>query len=73
MGANVHDWPLDGSAVITGVGEDFSVEVPIEIRVGAKVTRKLLRTDNGGTQFTFPTVGTATKVTLDPDNTVLHK
>jgi hypothetical protein len=64
---------VTGTVTQSGVGEDFSVEVPIEIRVGAKVIRKSVRTDNEGAQFSFPTVGTATKVTLDPDNVVLRK
>jgi len=41
--------------------------------VGTKVTRKLVRTDNEGAQFAFPTVGTATRVTLDPDNGILRR
>jgi hypothetical protein len=64
---------VTGTISQSGVGEDFGVYVPIEIRVGAKVMRKMVRTDSGGTQFAFSTVGTATKVLLDPDNSVLRK
>jgi len=64
---------VTGTVTQSGVGADFSVEVPIEIRVGTKVTRKLVRTDNEGAQFAFPTVGTATRVTLDPDNGILRR
>jgi hypothetical protein len=64
---------VTGNISQSGVGEDFSVEVPIEIRVGNKDIRKLVRTDNEGAQFSFPIVGTAAKVTLDPDNTILRK
>jgi hypothetical protein len=64
---------VSGTIKQSGVSEDFTVEVPIEIRVGARVSRKLVRTDNDGANFAFPTVGLATKVTLDPDITILRK
>jgi hypothetical protein len=64
---------VTGTVIQSGVDEDFSVEVPIEIRVGTKAIRKLVHTDNAGAQFAFPTAGTATKVTLDPDNAILRK
>ena len=64
---------VSGTIKQSGVAEDFSVDVPIEIRVGATVTRKVVRTDGEESKFSFPTVGTATKVTLDPDNSVLRK
>lgn len=64
---------VTGTITQSGVGDDVSVEVPIDIRVGTKVTRKFVRTDSGGAPFSFPTIGTATKVSLDPDNTLLRK
>jgi hypothetical protein len=64
---------VTGTIKQSNVGEDFSVEVPVEVHVGAKVIRKLVRTDNEGAEFTIPTVGTATKVTLDPENVILRK
>ena len=64
---------VTGTVTQSGVGEDFSVFVPIEIRAGAKVIRKMVRTDNDGAPFAFSTVGAATKVTLDPDNSILRR
>jgi hypothetical protein len=64
---------VTGTITQSGVGEDFSVDVPIEIRAGTKTVRKLVHTGNEGAHFEFPTLGAATKVTLDPDNTLLRK
>ena len=64
---------VTGTVAQSGVGEDFSVEVPVDIRVGTKMIRKMVRTDNEGATFSFPTVGTATRVLLDPENSVLRK
>ena len=64
---------VSGAIAQSGVRDDFSVEVPIEIRVGAKVIRKVVRSSNEGSRFDFPVTGPATKVTLDPDNTVLRR
>ena len=64
---------VSGTLTQTGVSEDSRVEVPIEIRVGAKVNRKMVRSSEGGSPFAFPITGTATKVTLDPENTILRK
>ena len=47
--------------------------VPVEVRVGTRVIRKLVRTDSGESKFTIPTVGTAAKVMLDPENSILRK
>jgi aminopeptidase N len=64
---------VTGKVAQTGVSEDFNIEVPIEIRAGGKVIRKLVRTDNEGAPFSFPVAGVVTKVTLDPDNHVLRR
>ena len=64
---------VTGTITQSGVSDDFTVEVPIEIRAGATVTRKKVRTDGQETKFTFQITGTATKATLDPDNTILRK
>jgi hypothetical protein len=64
---------VTGTIKQSGVGEDFSVDVPVEVRVGTKVIRKMVRTDNEGAEFTVVTVGTANKVTLDPENSVLRR
>lgn len=64
---------VSGSIKQAGATEDFSVDVPVEIRVGAKVMRKMVRSDGEESPFSFPVIGTATRVTLDPDNTLLRK
>jgi hypothetical protein len=64
---------VTGTITQSGVGEDFSVVVPVEVRVGTRVIRKLVRTDSGESKFTIPTVGTAAKVMLDPENSILRK
>ena len=64
---------VSGVIVQSGVGDDFTVEVPVEIRVGSRVIRKVVRSSNEGSPFDFPVTGPATNVTLDPDNTFLRK
>lgn len=64
---------VTGSVKQAGVADDFSTEVTLEIRTGGKAIRKTIRTDNDGAEFSFPVAGTAAKVILDPDNTLLHR
>jgi hypothetical protein len=63
---------VTGSIKQSGVRDDFSVTVPIEIRAGARSIRKVIRTDSGETTFSFAVTGVASKVTLDPGNTILR-
>jgi hypothetical protein len=64
---------VSGTLTQTGGGDEFTVEVPIEIRVGARGIRKMVRSSDEGTTFAFPVAGTVTKVVLDPDNSVLRR
>ncbi len=64
---------VSGTITQSGVAEDVTLEVPIEIRLGARVVRKVVRTGSDESPFGFALPGTATKVTLDPDNSILRK
>jgi hypothetical protein len=78
MSWSVKPGKVTGSIIQTGVGEDFNVDVPVEVHLGAKVIRKWVHTDNEGAQFSIPIAAAGNaragiKVTLDPDNTVLRR
>ena len=67
---------VTGSISQSGVGEDFNVDVPVEVHMGAKVIRKWVHTDNEGAQFSIPIAAAAragVKVALDPENTILRR
>ena len=64
---------VSGKIAQSGVSDDFTVEVPIEIRAGARVIRKVVRSSGEGSPFDFPVTGPVSKVTLDPDNAILRK
>jgi hypothetical protein len=64
---------VTGTITQSGVGDTFNVDVPVEVRVGTRVTRKLVHTDNEGAQFSIPVAGPGAKVVMDPDNTILRK
>ena len=64
---------VTGTIKQADVRDDFSVAAPIEIRVGTRTIRKVVPTDSGETTFSFPVTGVVSKVTLDPDNTILKR
>jgi hypothetical protein len=64
---------VSGTIAQAGVRDDLSIDVPVEIRVGARMIRKVVRSDGEESPFAFSIPGVATKVTLDPDNTLLRK
>ena len=59
----------------SGVDEDFSVPVPVEIQFGkmAKPVTRLVRTSSEPAVFTIPVRQAPSKVLLDPGNSVLAK
>ena len=59
----------------SGVDEDFSVPVPVEIQFGktVKPITRLVRTSSEPAVFTIPVRQAPSKVLLDPGNSVLAK
>jgi aminopeptidase N len=65
---------LTGTVTQTDAPKDFSVSVPVEIRVtGAKPFVKLVRTANGPVKFTVDLPALGAKATLDPGWSVLRR
>ena len=64
---------VTGTIAQAGVRDDLSIDVPVEIRVGARAIRKIVRSDGEQSPFAFTVPGVATKIILDPDNTLLRK
>ena len=73
LSASIKPGRVAGTVSQSGVGPDFSIDVPVEIRVGGRIIRKLVRTDTEGARFSFSVPGTATKVTLDPEGGILRR
>jgi hypothetical protein len=65
---------LTGTIAQSDAPEDFSVPVPVEIRVGAgKPVVKVVRTVEGSVRFTVDVAGPGAKVVLDPGWSVLRR
>jgi hypothetical protein len=65
---------VTGSITQTEVPDDFSVWVPLEIQFPkGRPLLRWLRTATGSTPFSIAVRQAPTKVTLDPDNSVLRK
>ena len=64
---------VSGTITQSGVKDEMSLDVPVEIRVGARVIRKTVRSDAAESPFSFAVAGGVTKVMLDPDNTILRR
>ena len=65
---------LMGTVTQTGVDEEFSAVVPIEIQVARdRAVTQWVRTGSGGTTFTVALKQAPLKVTLDPHYAVLRK
>ncbi|HVY93069.1 MAG TPA: hypothetical protein VHA14_09985, partial [Bryobacteraceae bacterium] len=65
---------LNGTITQSDVPNDFTVLVPVEIRVGnGKPTVKQIRTSNGSVKFTVSVSGPGAKATLDPGMSVLRR
>jgi hypothetical protein len=65
---------LSGTVTQSSVDEDFTAQVPVEIRVtGGKTITHWLRTSNDPVTFTMALKQPPQKVTLDPHHAVLRK
>ena len=65
---------VTGAVTQSDAPEDFSVLVPIEIQLSkGKPLVHWVRTVNGSVSFSIPLKQAPSKVTLDPDNSVLRK
>jgi hypothetical protein len=65
---------LTGSVTQTGVDEDFTAVVPVEIQVArGKVITQWVRTGSTPAAFSVTLQGPPLKVTLDPHQAVLRK
>src|SRR6185437_1352332 len=65
---------LNGTITQSDVPDDFTVLIPVEIRVGnGKPIVKQVRTENGAVKFTADVAGPGAKATLDPWVSVLRR
>jgi hypothetical protein len=65
---------LSGTITQSDAPDDFTVLVPVEIRVGnAKPIVRHVRTSNGAVKFTVDVAGQGAKATLDPGMSVLRR
>ncbi|HXE62015.1 MAG TPA: M1 family aminopeptidase [Bryobacteraceae bacterium] len=65
---------LNGTITQSDVPDDFTVLIPVEIRVGnGKPIVKQVRTENGAVKFTVNVAGPGAKATLDPGMSVLRR
>lgn len=65
---------LSGTIVQSDVSNDFTVQIPVEIRVpGGKPIVKQVRTTSGSVKFTVDVPGPGAKATLDPNMSILRR
>jgi aminopeptidase N len=65
---------LSGTITQSDAPDDFTVLVPVEIRVGnGKPIVRQVRTSNGSVKFTADVAGPGAKATLDPGMSVLRR
>jgi len=69
----VRNLKLTGTVTQSGVDEDFTASVPVEIQVArGKTITQWVRTATGSVTFTVPLQTPPLKVTLDPRQSVLR-
>jgi aminopeptidase N len=65
---------LSGTIMQSDVPDNFTVTIPVEIRVGnGKPVVKQVRTSSGSVKFTAEVAGPGAKATLDPGMSVLRR
>jgi hypothetical protein len=74
IGGKAPTLTLTGLVTQTGVDDEFSVLVPIEIQVARdRAVTEWVRTTDGAGAFSVPLKQPPLKVTLDPHDAVLRK